>query len=126
MQRSKEEATRYKNNLKPGDRQTYNRIINQEAKKLRESNFLTWDEVNIEKRNEVINGIIDQLKNQNFSEVKSGDVESSMVIKLKALIYEGTAENRAKKNASPGAATPAPIRKLPYDPARDDSSQQNN
>ena len=43
----------------------------------------------MEKRNEVINEIIDQLKNPDFSEVKSDDVEKSITKKLKAWIYEG-------------------------------------
>ncbi|EMD61278.1 hypothetical protein COCSADRAFT_192264 [Bipolaris sorokiniana ND90Pr] len=120
MPRSKEKAIRYENKLKPGDRQIYN----PRSKKLRESNLLTWEEVNMEKRNEVINEIIDQLKNPDFSEVKSDDVEKSITKKLKAWIYEGMAENRAKKNASSSAATPAPKTTLPYDPVLAAAAQQ--
>ncbi|EUC27157.1 hypothetical protein COCCADRAFT_31287 [Bipolaris zeicola 26-R-13] len=121
----------YKDKLKPGDRQIYNSFINAEVKELQQSSLLTWSQVPEQKQEEVINRIKNRLRDQDFLEATSDDVRKSMINKLKGQKYEGTAsanraENRAKKNVSTGAATTAPTGKLPYDPIRDASPQQDN
>ena len=113
----------YKDKLKPGDRQIYNSFISAEVKELQQSSLLTWSQVPEQKQEEVINRIKNRLKTQNFPEATSDDVRKSMINKLKGQKYEA---NRAKKNVSAGAATPAPKTTLPYDPIRDASPQQED
>ena len=116
----------YKAKLKPGDRQIYNRFINSEVKKLQQESLLTWSQVPEQEQEQVINRIKNQLRNQNIPEAESDDIKKSMIDKMKGQKYEAyyRSGNRAKKNASPGAATPAPKTTLPYDPILEAAAQQ--
>ncbi|KAJ6267377.1 hypothetical protein PSV08DRAFT_365008 [Bipolaris maydis] len=110
--------TPYEEKLIPGEKQTYNRMINLKVAEIQKDHLFTWKELDKDTQERVQNEIIRKLEEQKLPEAKPGDVKASIAKRLRSRKYDETTRKEPWS-----AATLVPSESPPYDPVRDAAAQ---